>query len=158
MGPKLPFTTTASADSSSPPPTAVNQSVWGSADTTHTSNQFISNVCCCLLTIPCCDVAAFKRSEIGLYAPCLTSWEPVSCWSLQQQCWGRWKGALNFLQQEAHVANANSFVMLLMHTVSWTLSISEVVHNSQVWIYSFPSCLCSHIYHSINFGDTQTTS
>lgn len=26
----------------------------------------------------------FKRSEMGVYAPCLTSWEPVSCWSLQQ--------------------------------------------------------------------------
>lgn len=26
----------------------------------------------------------FKRSQMGVYAPCLTSWEPVSCWSLRQ--------------------------------------------------------------------------
>ena len=46
------------------------------------------------------------------------------------QCWERWKGTLDFLQQEAHAANENSLVVLLMQTVLWILRISEVGQKS----------------------------
>lgn len=113
------------------PPTAINLSMWRNTGTTHISNQFISDVYCCLLTISCCDVPAFWEIFIphqlgtsalfGHYSNRTSS--PVL---------GEKKETLNFLQQEAHVANANSLV-----NTEYFWSRAELIYRYE-YIYFCP--------------------
>lgn len=94
-------------------------------------------------TLRCCCLLSDLKKEHMLHALPLGASVllVITATELLAQCWGRRKGTLNFLQQEAHAANANSLA-----NTEYFWSRAEL--TCRCGYIHFPSRLCSLIYHS----------